>query len=125
MGNVSKKEMRFFEIAEKLAQKSNHPKFKLGAVVVDKNKIIGMGFNKLKTSPKSLHPWNTRHAELDSILNCYREDLTGCQIYVFRRGKDGRIRKSLPCASCQATIRQMGIKRIHYTVDDGYNSEDL
>lgn len=125
MANVSKKEIRFFEICERLSQKSNSPRFKLGAIVVEKNRIIGLGWNQIKTNPKSSHKWSMRHAEFNAILNTQREDLNGCELYVFRRGLDKKIHIAKPCESCNNIIRQMGISKIHYSINDGYNSEDL
>lgn len=106
--------MRFFEIAKKLSEKADY-QHKLGAVVVDKNKPIGFGFNKpSKTHPRSNHPFGRVHAELDAILNAGL-DCKGASIYIYREHKDGTPAEAKPCKYCQVLLNSVGIKRIFYT----------
>jgi dCMP deaminase len=90
----------------------------MGAVVVKKNKVIGMGFNKIKTHPKSNHPQKMIHAELDAILDCSEEDLIGADLYVFREYKNGEWACAKPCKHCQELISLCGVKNVFYT-DEG------
>lgn len=116
---------KFFELAKLMSQKSCY-KHQIGAVLVYKGRPIGLGFNKPeKTHPKSPHPFETVHAELDAIMGIPKDKLDGAWIYTYREFKDGRPALSRPCKWCLPWLRELGIKRICYTVDDGYASETL
>lgn len=114
--------LKFFEIAKAASKHSDHPAHKLGAVIVKGNKIISVGFNKNKTHTKSNHAWKRLHAEICAIIKT-KEDLTGCNIYVYRETKLGNLGMARPCPSCLAAIQESGIKRICYTTDNGYTEE--
>ena len=119
--------IRYFEIAKKLAYNSDHPQHRIGAVIVKKNRIVGMGFNKLRTHPKSPDlTYRSSHAEFMAILNTKETDLSGCEIYVFRVKKNGSQGISKPCKNCMGLIKQMMIDKVHYSCDDDtYQSEDI
>lgn len=114
---------KFFDLAKKLAKLSNHHSYKHGCVIVDKDKIVSVGTNLLKTHPKSNHPWNMVHAELAAILDHKFIDLKGCHAYVYRENLNGVIGNSKPCKYCEAVLKEAGIKKVFYTIENGYNEE--
>lgn len=116
--------LRFFKLAEKLAQKSDHPDHKHGAVLIRKNKILGIGFNQYKTHSKSTHDFKMIHAEFAVLLNAGLEDLTGCELYVVRKRKNGELANSRPCKSCSEMLRLLNIDKVYYSTDtkDKYES---
>lgn len=117
-----RKHKRFFELAKKLSYKSDYH-HKIGAVVVKKNKILSLGFNKPnKTHPASPNFWKTTHAEFDAIWSCNKEDLKGASIYIFRQHKNGCLASSKPCKDCHNLIVYSGIKKVYYT-DEGQFKE--
>lgn len=117
--------LKFFDLAKKLSNKSDYC-HKLGAVVVKKNKVLGIGFNKPhKTSPRSLHPFQKIHAELDAILDCNRDDVKGSTIYVYREFKDGTLANSKPCQYCEIMLKRAGIKKVCYTDNGEYKELEI
>ena len=115
--------LKYFNIAKQLSYKSEYH-HKLGAVIIKKGKILGVGFNKPnKTHPKSNHPFHTIHSELDAILGVSREDLKGATIYVYREGANGKPVLAKPCKYCQELIKLANIKEVCYTINDGYKKE--
>jgi deoxycytidylate deaminase len=115
---------RMFDIARKMAQKSSY-KHQLGAVIVRKGKVLGLGHNSLKTHPRATNPWKMIHAELSAIINSREEDLTDCSIYVYRETPTGRIAPSFPCKYCFQLLKSLNIKEVCYTDYDGYKSEKI
>jgi len=113
----------YFKLAEKLAQKSDHPIHRHGAVIVSGNKILGLGFNKYKTHSRSTHPFKMIHAELSAVISSGLENLTNCDIYIFRRRKDGLLGNSKPCYSCQSMLKSLNIKRVFYSFENGFKKE--
>jgi len=109
---------RFFDLARKLSKHSCHHKAQLGAVIVKGSQPIGLGFNKLKTTPKSTHPWRAIHAETAAILNA-KTDISGCDIYIFRENKNGEMAMSKPCTYCHLMLVEAGIRRVYYTTENG------
>lgn len=111
---------RFFKLAEKLSEKSDHPTHKHGSVVVRGNRIYGIGFNKAKTSPKSPTAYKMIHAELAAVLSTHMENLSGCDIYVYRKTKNGRIANSFPCHFCFEMLQSLDVRRIYYSHEDNF-----
>jgi len=113
--------LKYFDLARQLSEKSDHHTYKIGCVIVRKNRIIGMGCNKMKTHVASPHKWKHIHAEFDAILSTRnKEDLVGASVYVFRARKDGTNAISKPCPSCKNMLQSVGVSDIFYTEDGGY-----
>lgn len=115
---------KFFKLCKKLLPHSEHPQHKHAAVISYKSDVISVGFNKMKTSPRVYHKWGRIHAEAAAILAA-RTDLSGCDIYVYREKKDGTPAMSRPCPSCWLLLREVGIKRVYYSIDNDFRSEDV
>jgi deoxycytidylate deaminase len=94
------------------------------AILVSGSAVLSTGMNKHKlnsfVSVYAHHPdVQTIHAELDAILQVRRKtDLTGCKIYVAKLGRNGEVGNSCPCAMCHEALRNYGIKRAYYTVNE-------
>ena len=117
--------VRFFELAKKVANLSNHHTHQLGSVLVRKNRVASVGTNSLKTNPNSPHAYKSTHAEFSAILSSGKHDLSGYELYVYRERKDGQLGMSEPCSSCMTLIKKVNIEKIHYSTDDGYKTEIL
>ena len=52
-------------------------------------------------------------------------DFGKVKLYVYRIRKDQPYGLSRPCPSCMAAIRDIGIKDIYYTTDNGYAYERM
>jgi deoxycytidylate deaminase len=116
----------FLNLAKKASKSSDHHSHQIGAILVKKNKIIGMGSNKIKTHPKSNHPFSMTHAELSAILSADNsKEVEGCDIYVYRETKDGIYANSQPCQHCESLLKSFGIKNVIHTVKNGYNLKKL
>lgn len=111
---------RFFDICKKLSLKSNHRQHQMGAVIVEKNRVVGVGFNQLKTHSRSNHPYKSIHAELSAILNSRRETFEGCSIYIYRENKYGEKACAKPCIYCTHMLRSLGIREVFYTSNGQY-----
>lgn len=108
-----------------------------GCVVVTKNKIIGAGFNSNKTHPIqrrynclrfSCESPHTLHAEihaLSQLVNNSSVDWANTSIYTYREHKNGVRAFARPCASCMQLIKDLGIRDIYYTTEDGFAHEEI
>lgn len=100
---------------------------KVGAVIVQNKKILGVGYNgfpsgidesKLPTARDG--EWlNTKypyvvHAELNAILNTAKHDIQGSSLYV----------TMFPCCTCMTTILQKKISEIIYLSDKHHNDKE-
>lgn len=112
---------KYFDLARKVSKLSTHNRFLLGAVVVDGSKIISVGANKLKTHPKSTHPYRSLHAEMAAIIAAH-QDLSKCSMYVYREIKSGVPAIAKPCIYCQLMIQEAGLKHVYYSTDGGYET---
>lgn len=61
------------------------------------------------------------HAEMGAIKKALDMgiDLKGKTLWVIRFRKDGSIGCSKPCKYCEMLIREVGIKKVYYTQEDG------
>ena len=134
---MTRKEEAFFKAAKAVSDLSDHPKYKIGAIVVSKHRIVSSGVNSnSKTHPLQKQYNRYRfaddcahkcHAELAALLPLIRdeEDLSGSSVFVYREHKNGIRAMARPCKSCMALIKDCGIRRIFYTTEDGFAREDL
>lgn len=101
------------------------------AAVVHRSKIISMGFNSTKTSPRVLAMSNNSdktciHAEMDALYRSRRTE--GMDLYVMRLERNGRMGDSAPCPLCTDAIQQHGIRNVVYSTSTGIvvsKSQDL
>lgn len=126
--DISNSDHRWLEYATELARNSTHYLTKVGAVIVQKNKIVSIGVNTSKT-----HPFQAKHnkascrlhAEVKAILTAMRWhnfDPSKCTIYVSRLNRKGDVCCSYPCKWCWGVIDNIKIKRI---VCYNFNSEAI
>lgn len=109
------------EMAKEASKKSSYY-HRLGAVIVKKNRVMSVGYNKPhKTHPDSKTAYKTVHAEFDAIKKLSQDELKGATIYVLRDAKSGS-RMAKPCQCCMDLISLVGIKKIIYSSNEGYET---
>lgn len=137
---LTKKEIRYFEIARSVSKLSNFKTTSkhIGCIVVCDNRVISSGYNSNKTSPlqKKYNKLrfdcdstpHTLHAETDALkplVDRQDIDFKNVKLYIYREKANGSKGLAKPCESCMALIKNLGIREIHYTSDDGYCFEEL
>ncbi len=119
---IPKRYYRFANIALELAEKAQgEMTYSLCALVVRKNKVISVGYNSRKTSPKMNNRMQMWHAEASALTRCPEGDLTGADLIVARIRRSGLPGLAKPCACCMGFIRHFGIRRVFYTCNDSNN----
>jgi len=131
---------KFFDRAKAESQLSDYDGAHLGAVAVLKNRyVLAVGHNTRKTTPTqqhynryrtiSKHDILTKPARTHAEIEIYRKirfldvDFRDVEVYVYRELKDGSLALARPCASCAQALRDLGIRKIAYTVENGYVEE--
>ena len=119
---LTNREHSFVQLAAGLAKFGGLNKMYVGSVVVQKNKVIGTGANRVKTHPLQKKYGGAAkqylHAEIDAIIESLHKvkDLSKSTIYVIRRRRvDGVFSMALPCPSCMMAIKEAGIKKIVFS----------
>lgn len=127
--------LAYFAAAKAVSELSDHKHYKIGAVVVMNHRIISSASNSnSKTHPlqKKYNKYrftddgdHKQHAELAALVPLIRDgiDLSNAAIYVYRVHKNGTLAMSRPCPSCMQLIKDVGIKRVFYTTENGYAYE--
>lgn len=117
----------FLKQATAVALSSNHPRWRLGALVVRGASRISAGANVPRNDPDMMQggPGTTTHAEVNALrrLTYQADRAEGCTLYVARVGRSGHPRLARPCARCYETLVTAGIRTIIYTTNDGYGIE--
>lgn len=128
----------FFKHARNMSLMSNFHKCHMGCVVVYKNKVIGTGFNSSKTHPvqkeynklrfnceQSPHTLHSEIHALYPLMNDKSIEWKKVHVYVYREHKDGVRAMARPCKSCMQLIKDLGIRYVHYTTEDGFATEEI
>ena len=113
----------YFTLARNEATKVDHH-IRVGAVLATKRCPVAVGKNSpLKTHPlvSSYNPLKTVHAEFDAIIGIDRSLVQGGTMYVYREKFSGELGMAKPCPMCEAFLKHMGLKRVYYTTEDGYD----
>lgn len=128
---------KFFDKARQAALISDFHKTHIGCVAVYQGNVIGIGCNCNKTHPmqKKYNKYRKQsdfmlpklHAEISCINSTQHLDInfSKVKIYIYRIRKDQPYGLAHPCPSCMAAIRDLGIRDIYYTSNDGYVHERL
>ena len=116
--NNTKKHCTFTRIAAEYALKSNSTRYKHGAVIVHRGKVISGGCNEYPTKKLGFieRPHNSVHGEVSAIVNTPNKNiLSECVLYVVRVSKNGSLMSSKPCQQCENVITKYNIRRVIYT----------
>ena len=103
----------YLHLADEIAQRSKDPSMKIGAVLVNRNAIISVGYNGIprwlddtipKRSERPLKYLWYEHGERNAIYNAARHGIAtlGCTMYT----------QGVPCADCARACIQAGITRV-------------
>lgn len=120
MNKLPKKLQKAVRVAQ---QNQRYPRFRLGSIVYKGGSILSKGESKLNTDPVLVPEGDLRllrklsvHAEIDALKQC--GDPKGSTIYVARVGGNGHIGLARPCKSCRVQLKEAGVKRAIYTIND-------
>lgn len=134
---IKKADYKYFAKAKQAATFSDYNRIHIGCVAVYQRNIIGIGYNCNKTHPIQKYYNKYRipsdnllpklHAEINCINSIKHLDINfeKVKLYVYRMRNDIPYGISRPCPSCMAAIKDLGIRDIYYTTNDGYTHEYL
>lgn len=128
---------RYFDKAHQVASISDFNKFHIGCVAVYQGQVIGLGCNCNKTHPTQKF-YNRYRGQSETMLpklhaeiNCLNQikyldiNFSKVKLYIYRIRKDQPYGMARPCPSCMAAIKDLGIREIFYTTNDGYSYEKM
>lgn len=108
-----------FAYAQLAAQCSDLP-IKVGAVLIDHGKVLRLGHNTWGRGTPGT--W-TRHAEFRATMNI---DARGKDLYVYRQNQlTGAPAMAKPCTHCYEYLQALGVRKVFYTVPNGYEMEKM
>ena len=132
---LSNTDYKYFQKAHQIATISDYKKTHVGCVAVYQGQIIGLGCNCNKTHPvqKKYNRYRKDlmlpklHAEISCLNQIKHLDInfSKVKLYIYRIRKDQPYGLSRPCPSCMAAIKDLGIRDVYYTTNDGYVYEKL
>lgn len=138
---ICKNDYKYFRKAKQAAYISDYEKIHIGCVAVYQGNIISIGCNTNKTHPtqkyynkfrqphfyNSINIFPKMHAEINCINSIKHMDInfSKVKLYIYRIRNDQPFGLARPCPSCMAAIRDLGIRDVYYTTNDGYAYEKL
>ena len=136
---MTKKDFYYYKKAKEISESSDFNKIHIGAIIVYKNSIIAKGYNTNKTNPlqklynhyrslkwnNGIQPVPKLHAEMGCVLKIMNLDIdfNKVKLYVYRQDLNGNLAMCRPCKACMKAIKDLEIKNIYYTTNDGYVKE--
>lgn len=139
MFTITKTDIKYFTKAKNIALISDYEKIHIGCIAIYHGNVIGIGCNTNKTHPMQKYYNRFRedeetnninfHHKLHAEINCLSQlknlniNFSKVKLYIYRIRHDRPHGICRPCPSCMAAIRDMGIKHIYYTTDDGFAYE--
>jgi len=128
---------RYFDKARQVALISDFHKTHIGCIAVHQGQVIGLGcncnkthlmqkyYNRYREPSESMLP--KLHAEINCINQIKHLDINFLKVklYIYRIRKDQPFGLSRPCPSCMAAIKDLGIRDIYYTSNEGYVYERI
>lgn len=129
---------KYFNKARQVASVSDYPKIHVGCIAVYQGQVVALGCNCNKTHPAQKF-YNRFREDFNEILlpklhaeiNCVNQlkglnvNFSKVKLYIYRIGNDRDYRMTRPCPSCMAAIKDLGIRDIYYTTNEGYCYEKL
>jgi deoxycytidylate deaminase len=136
---ITKRNIRYFEMAKEISKFSDFDIHHLGCVVVYKSYILSVGFNTNRTHPIQMYynkyrnfnnPDNVKHklhAEIAALSKIRYLDIdwSKVEVYIYRENKNGKPALAYPCVGCKNYIRDLGIKHVYHTGNDSYCYERM
>jgi deoxycytidylate deaminase len=103
--------------------KDINPRTRHYAFILNKNKILSIGCNSLKTHPKILkygyHENAGVHAELSALIKSGSISHSNNKLVTFRFDKSNNLNNGKPCVFCQKVLRDVEIKEVWYSCGMG------
>lgn len=103
--------------------------------ILDRNRIISIGLNSLKTHPLNLK-YNYvnknnqnissivgTHSELNAVIKLGEEDCSGLTLINTRINRNNKLDYSAPCRGCLDMAKQLNFKNIYYSNSNGVFNE--
>ena len=134
---LSNTDYKYFQKAHQIATISDYKKTHVGCVAVYQGQVIGIGCNCNKTHPiqkkynRYRKPSDSMLPKLHAEISCLNQikhldiNFSKVKLYIYRIRKDQPFGMARPCPSCMAAIRDLGVRNIFYTTNDGYAHEKL
>lgn len=136
--------IRFFKFAQQSMYKSDYhgsgSSPRIGAVAVYKGSIVAEAWNTDKTSPLQAR-YNVYRYHNDSMppkSHCEALlvqrlrwkfgdglDWSRVDIYLYRELRSGAPALCRPCRSCFHMLKDLGVKHVFYTTENGYCEEEI
>ena len=133
---------RYFKFAREASMRATYTgshRFSpmIGAIAVYKGTIVATAWNTNKTSPLQAR-YNVYRFNADTPDKCHAEvslvqklrwkfgdsiDWSKVYIYLYREYKNGKLGPSRPCQACMAMLKELQVKKICYTTEDGFVEE--
>lgn len=127
---------RYFKLAKNASEFGDYPRYKIGAVMAYKSRVLSVGWNAKREHPTQKRyniargfdvdsTKNSLHAEIYAILKVKDMDINWSKvsIFVYRECKNGMRALARPCPACEKAIRDLGIKHVYYTGKNSYIHE--
>lgn len=122
---LTKTDMHYFVKASQVAEISDFAKINIGCIAVyQKTHPMQKKYNRYRNG-ENFTP--KLHAEINCLNSIRYLDInfSKVKLYIYRKRKSAKYGMCRPCPSCMAAIKDLGIKHVYYTTDEGFVYERM
>lgn len=91
-----------------------------GAILTSGSRVLSVGINTYKNMPDIVEDAKEEfsvHAEI-AALKAYGRPVKNGTMYIARIGRRGAPLMSKPCVNCQQALKDAGVRKVVYTIDN-------
>ncbi len=112
---ITRKDELAMNLAERILKNSQHPKYRISAVLMKSGNVISTGINKLGSAKPFVKKYRNNlalHAEIDALIGIDKKVAKNSTLYVCGETANFNPINCKPCESCQIFCATMMVKRI-------------
>lgn len=114
MALIKTSDYKYLNAAIEEAMNSEHPQWKVGAIIVRSGRVLARGCNKYRNDPAIVGKDDVSyHAEEVALRRA--GSTAGATIYVARITRSGYTSIAKPCDGCQTLLEEAGIQTAVWT----------
>jgi tRNA(Arg) A34 adenosine deaminase TadA len=119
---LSRNERRFLNLVSHASVGSQHPRWKVAAVLVRSGTPVATAVNRARNSPAQVPVADVGYHAEHRAMRSAPGRCRGATMFVGRVRRDGSPGLAKPCAACVAAMALAGISTVVWTTETGYDT---
>jgi tRNA(Arg) A34 adenosine deaminase TadA len=119
---LSRNERRFLSLVSRVSVGSQHPRWKVAAVLVRSGTPVSTAVNRARNSPAQVPVADVGYHAEHRAMRAAPGRCRGATMFVGRVRRDGAPGLAKPCPTCVQAMAAAGISTVIWTTETGYDT---